>query len=59
MYTHMHSHIHMYTHTHTQIKEEFLKGQLYMLSVNTAVWMAAIEMARDATLRGKKFEDLL
>ncbi len=40
-----------------QLKEDFVKGQLYMLSVNSAVWMAAIDMAREATEKRKKLED--
>ena len=45
--------------THVQLKEDFIQDRLFpRATINTAVWMAAIDMAREALDKKKDFNDL-
>ena len=55
-----HSHTHTHTHTLSQLKDEFIHAKLYPpVSINTAVWMAAIDMAGEANAKNKSLEELM
>ena len=59
-HTHTHSHTHTHTHTLSQLKDEFIHAKLYPpVSINTAVWMAAIDMAGEANAKNKSLEELM
>jgi len=43
-----------------QLKDEFIHAKLYPpVSINTAVWMAAIDMAGEANAKNKSLEELM
>ncbi len=45
--------------TRVQLKEDFIQDRLFpRATINTAVWMAAIDMAREALDKKKDFNDL-
>ena len=66
--THTHTHIHTttpppsppHTHTHTpKLKEDLIQDCLFpRATINTSVWMVAIDMAREAREKKKTFADL-
>ena len=64
--THVNTRTHTHTHTHKQTCSEYLQLRSDFLddhlqpraTINSAVWMAAIEMAREAKEKQKNFEDL-
>ena len=44
----------------TQLKEEFVNDRLYpRASVNTGIWMAAIDMAREAHGTDSNYTDIM
>ena len=62
IYTHTHNNEHTHTYTlslHMQVRNDFIEDLLLpRVTINSAVWMAAIDMAREAKKRNQRFEDL-